>query len=292
MRVFVTGASGWIGSAVVPDLIAHGHEVAGLARSAEKARAVAAAGAHVLRGDLDSLDLLRDAARNADAVIHLAFVHDFGNFAESLRKDRAAITAIGEALEDTGRPFAIASGTLGVKPGRVITERDRPDPATAHPRQQSADAALALAERGVRAQVVRLAPTVHGEGDGGFVPALINAARERKTAGYVGDGANRWTAVHRSDAATVFRLAIEKAPAGAVLHAVAEEAVTARELAEAIGRGLGVPAEPANPEDLGWIGPMFALDSPASNTITREMLGWTPAGPTLLEDLEAGHYFN
>ncbi|MBM2623047.1 SDR family oxidoreductase [Actinoplanes sp. LDG1-06] len=291
MRVFVTGASGWIGSAVVPELISHGHEVVGLARSDEKARAVAAAGAQVLRGDLDSLDLLRDGARNADAVIHLAFVHDFGNFAESLRKDRAAIEALGEALEGTDRPLAIASGTLAVVPGRVLTENDTADLASAHPRQQNAAAALALVDKGVRTQIVRLAPTVHGEGDQGFVPTLINVARERKVAGYVGDGSNRWTAVHRSDAATLFRLAIEKAPAGAILHAVGEEAITARDIAGAIGRGLGVPTAQAEPADFGWIGPMFAADSPASNKITRELLGWNPTGPTLIEDLSAGHYF-
>jgi len=291
MRVFVTGASGWIGSAVVPDLLAHGHEVTGLARSDASAGKLTAAGAQVLRGDLDTLDVLAQGATDADAVIHLAFVHDFGAFAESLRKDRAAIDAIGAALEGTGRPFAIASGTLGLAPGRVATERDTPDPATAHPRQQSAAAALALADRGVRPLIVRLAPTVHGDGDKGFVPTLINLARERESAGYIGDGANRWTAVHRSDAATVFRLAIEKAPAGSVLHAVAEEAITGRAIAEAIGRGVGVPAAPATPDELGWIGPLFALDSPASHALTSELLGWEPTGPTLGDDLAEGHYF-
>ncbi|MBU2669384.1 SDR family oxidoreductase [Actinoplanes bogorensis] len=297
MRVFVTGASGWIGSAVVPELIAHGHQVVGLARSDEKAAAVAAAGAEVLRGDLDTLDVLAEGARTTDAVVHLAFVHDFGNFAESLRKDRAAIDTIGAALEGTGRPFAIASGTLGLTPGQVATEQTNPDPATAHPRQQSAAAALALAGRGVKPIIVRLAPTVHGAGDHGFVAELVRVARERKVAGYVGDGANRWTAVHRDDAAALIRLAIEKAAneeamAGRVVHAVAEEAVTAREIAEAIGRGLGIETAPAAPEELGWIGPMFAADSPASNTITRETYGWNPTGPTLIEDLDAGHYFN
>lgn len=291
MRVFVTGTSGWIGSAVVPDLLAHGHDVTGLARSDAAAERLAAAGAQVLRGDLDTLDVLAGGAKDSDAVIHLAFVHDFGNFAESLRKDRAAIDTIGAALEGTDRPFAIASGTLGLAPGRVATERDTPDPATAHPRQQSAAAALALTDRGVRPLVVRLAPTVHGEGDNGFVPTLVNLARERRAAGYIGDGANRWTAVHRSDAATLFRLAVEKAPAGSVLHGVAEESVTAREIAEAIGHGLGVPAGPATPDDLGWIGPLFALDSPASHALTSELLGWTPTGPTLLDDLAEGHYF-
>ncbi len=291
MRVFITGATGWIGSAVVPELLAHGHQVIGLARSDTKAETLEKSGAEVLRGDLDTLDVLREGARNADAVIHLAFVHDFSNFADSLTKDRAAIDAIGDALAGTDRPFAIASGTLGLLPGRVATETDRPDPATAHPRQQSAAATLALEDRGVRSIVVRLAPTVHGEGDGGFVPFLISVARDSKVAGYVGDGSNRWTAVHVKDAATLFRLAIEQAPAGSVLHAVGEEAVTGREIAEAIGRGLGVPVAPRRPEEFSWIGPMFAMDSPASNKITRELLGWTPVGPTLITDLDAGHYF-
>ncbi|MGK5681838.1 SDR family oxidoreductase [Actinoplanes sp. URMC 104] len=288
MRVFVTGASGWIGSAVVPELLRHGHEVLGLARSDASAQAVAATGAEVLRGDLDTLDVLQEGARQSDAVIHLAFVHDFGNFADSLRKDRAAIEAIGEALEGSGKAFAIASGTLGITPGRVATEHDQPDPATAHPRQQSAAAALALQNRGVRPIVVRLAPSVHGAGDHGFAAVLVAVARERGVAGYVGTGENRWTAVHRDDAATLFRLAVEKAPAGAVLHGVAEEAITAREIAEAIGRGLGLPTGPAAPEDFGWIGPMFAGDSPASSTVTRELLGWEPTGPGLIEDL--AHY--
>ena len=292
MRVFVTGASGWIGSAVVPELLAHGHEVVGLARSDASAEALARAGAQVLRGDLDTLDVLRAGAKDSDAVIHLAFVHDFGDFAESLRKDRAAIDAIGGALEGTGRPFAIASGTLGVIPGGVATERDTPDLAHAHPRQQSAAAALALAGRGVRAIVVRLAPSVHGEGDHGFLSTLVGVARQSGVAGYVGDGSNRWTAVHRQDAATLFRLAVEKAPAGSVLHGIAEEAVTGREIAEAIGRGLGVPAASEPPEHFGWIGPLFAMDSPASNELTRELLGWEPVGPGLITDLDAGHYFN
>jgi nucleoside-diphosphate-sugar epimerase len=292
MRVFVTGASGWIGSAAVPELLKHGHEVTGLARSDASAERVAAAGADVLRGDLDTLDVLREGASTSDAVIHLAFVHDFGNFADSLRKDRAAIDAIGDTLAGTGRPFAIASGTLGLIPGRVATERDIPDPATAHPRQQNAAALLALAGRDVKPIAVRLAPTVHGDGDGGFVPELIRVARERGVAGYIGDGSNRWTAVHRDDAATLFRLAVEQATAEpAIVHAVADEAVTGREIAEAIGRGLGVPTAEAKPEDLGWIGPMFAADSPASNALTRERLGWTPTGPSLLDDLAAGHYF-
>ncbi|WP_250037455.1 SDR family oxidoreductase [Paractinoplanes maris] len=305
MRVFVTGASGWIGSAVVPELLKHGHQVTGLARSDASAQRLTDLQADVLRGDLDALDVLQEGARTHDAVIHLAFVHDFSNLAESLRKDRAAIDAIGDALAGTGRPFAIASGTLGITVGTVATESDLADPAAGHPRQQSAAAALALADRQVRPIVVRLSPTVHGDGDYGFVPALIKVARERGVSGYIGAGDSRWTAVHRDDAATLFRLAIEHAatdtasesPApedatrGLVLHAVAEEALTARDIAEAIGRGLGVPTAESTMEALGWIGPMFAADGPASSSLTRELLGWKPTGPTLFDDLAQGHYF-
>lgn len=295
MRVFVTGASGWIGSAVVPELLAHGHEVVGLARSDEKAHALSEAGARVRRGDLTDLDALRAGAAEADAVIHLAFVHDFGNFAESLRLDRLAVDALGAELAGSDRPLAIASGTVGVIASGVLTERDEPDPIGANPRQATALATLALVDRGVRSIVVRLSPSVHGAGDQGFVPTLVGVARERGAAGYVGDGSNRWTAVHRQDAAALFRLAVEKAPAGSVLHGVADEAVTGREIAEAIGRGLGVPTVAVPPAEaaghFGWIGAFFGADSPASNALTRELLGWEPTGPTLLDDLAAGHYF-
>lgn len=299
MRVFVTGASGWIGSALVPDLIAGGHEVVGLARSDASAEALAAAGAAVQRGTLDDLDILRHAAEASDGVVHLAFKHDVafsGGFQAAADADRAAVEAFGETLAGSGRPLVIASGVLGLAPGRVATEHDRQDPATAIvPRLATAELALALASHGVRSSVVRLAPTVHGAGDHGFVPALIGIARDRGVAGYVGDGQSRWTAVHRRDAARLFRLALEQAPGGSVLHGTAEAAVTIRSIAEAIGRQLDLPVRSIAPEEaeahFGWIGPFLIPDSPASNDITRKLLGWEPTGPTLIEDLEAGHYF-
>ena len=295
MRVFVTGASGFIGSAVVPELIGAGHEVVGLARSQASAETVERAGATVLRGDLDDLDALRKGAVDSDAVIHLAFVHDFGNFDESARKDRVAIETIGAALEGTDRPFAIASGTLGAAPGRIATERDLPS-AAGNARSANAKVALDLVDRGVRTSIVRLSPSVHGDTDRhGFVPRLIQIAREKGVAGYVDDGANRWTAVHVRDAATLFRLGIERAPAGSVLHAVDDEALAALEIAAAIGRRLDVPTQSIPSDEVeqhfGWIGPLFAMDSPASNTLTRELLGWAPTHRGLISDLESGFYF-
>jgi len=286
MRVFVTGASGWIGSAVVPELLAAGHQVVGLARSEASAAALTAAGVEVRRGGLADLDVLRAGAREADAVVHLAFIHDdFANMAGAIAADRAAIETFVEALAGSGRALAIASGTLGLGPtDRPATEADGLAGAR-HPRAANAD--LVLAADGVRGLVVRLSPTVHGAGDPGFVAALVAVARERGHSGYVGDGSGRWNAVHRSDAARLFRLAIESAPAGTVLHAVGEEAVTHREIAELIGAGLDVPVGPAAVEELSWIGPMFAMDAPASSARTQDLLGWSPTGPTLAEDLRA-----
>ncbi len=300
MRVFVTGASGWIGSAVVPELLDAGHQVTGLARSDASAEALQAAGASVVRGDLSDLDLLRETAAASDAVVHLAFRHDIaftGQFAEAVESDRAAIAALGEGLPEGGA-LTIAGGILGLSvDGRPALETDRPAPESlAGGRQASAEAALALADRGVRSSVVRLSPTVHGEGDGGFVPTLITVARQRGVAGYPGDGAARWTAVARSDAARLFRLAIEVAPAGSVLHGVADEGIPVREIAEVIGRHLGVPVESVPVEQagehFGFLGMFLGFDSPASNAITREATGWKPTGPGLLEDLDKGHYFD
>ncbi|MCE0762738.1 SDR family oxidoreductase [Pseudonocardia kujensis] len=294
MRVFVTGASGWIGAAAVRELRRAGHQVVGLARSDAAAAAVAALGAEVHRGDLDDLDGLSAGAADSDGVVHLAYHHDFTQMAAAARMDLAAIEAIGRVLEGTGRPLVIASGVAGLAPGRVATERDDADPA-AHPRIANAAATLALADRGVRPVVVRFAPTVHGAGDHGFVARLVDIAREKGVSAHVGDGSNRWPAVHRHDAGALVRLAVEQAPAGSVLHAVAEEGVPARAIAEAIGRGLdlpvaAVPAEQAAAH-FGWLGGFFALDCPASNVQTRAQLGWEPTGPGLLEDLGEGHYF-
>jgi nucleoside-diphosphate-sugar epimerase len=293
MRVFVTGASGWIGSAVVPELLAAGHDVVGLARSDEAAAKVAAAGAQVLRGSLDDLDVLRAGADASDGVAHLAFIHDFSRYGDSIRVDERAIEALGAALEGSDRPLVIASGLAGLGNGRVATERDMP--AEGSPRAAAAATTLGFATRGVRSAVVRLAPTVHGAGDHGFVAVLVGIARDKGVSGYVGDGTNRWPGVHVHDAAHLFRLALERAPAGSVLHAVAEEGVATRTIAEVIGRQLDVPvasiAAAAADEHFGWLGRFFALDAAASSVQTRALLDWQPSGATLLDDLEAGHYF-
>jgi nucleoside-diphosphate-sugar epimerase len=292
MRVFVTGASGWIGSAVVPELIGAGHQVVGLARSDSSAAAIAAAGAEVLRGDLDDLDALRAGATGSDGVIHLAFIHDFTQFEDSVSADARAIETMGAALEGSGKPLVIASGTPAL-PGRVATERDEPAPGgPAAGRVANAQAALAMAARGVRSSVVGLPRTVHGDGDRhGFIAQLIAVAREKGVSGYVGDGSSRWPAVHVLDAAHLFRLAVEQTQAGSRLHAVGDEGVPVREIAEVIGRHLNVPAASAPAEDFGWLGQILAVDQPASSTLTRELLGWRPVQPGLIEDLEKGHYF-
>ena len=302
MRVFVTGASGWIGSAVVPELLAHGHSVVGLARSEASAAAVEQAGAEVVRGGIDDLDVLRDAAAGSDGVIHLAFKHDIafsGDYAGAATSDSAAIETLGSALEGTGRPFFIASGVLGLTaPGQVATETDGHDidPSAVGPaaRALNAELALSFVERGVRSGTVRLAPTVHGAGDEGFMASIVGVAKEKGVSAYVGDGSNRWPAVHRSDAARLYRLALEHAPAGSTLHAVAEEGVSFRDIAEAIGRRLDMSVTSIDPADaaahFGWLGGFIGLDSLASSAATRELLGWQPTGPSLIEDLDAGHY--
>jgi nucleoside-diphosphate-sugar epimerase len=298
MRVFVTGASGWIGSAVVPELIGAGHQVVGLARSDASAAALAAAGAEAHRGTLDDLDDLRSAAAASDGVIHLAFKHEeafSGDFAGAADADRRAIETFGAALAGSDRPLVIASGLAGHPSGVVVTEADAPDPGSpAGRRMLSERAALDLASSGVRSSSVRLAPTVHGEGDSGFVATLAGIAREQGVSGYLGDGSNHWPAVHRLDAARLFRLALEGAPAGSVLHGAAEEGVSLRAIAEAIGRALGVPAEPVAPEDaaehFGWLAMFLPIDVRASSALTRERLGWQPVQPGLLEDLDAGRY--
>jgi nucleoside-diphosphate-sugar epimerase len=292
MRIFVTGATGFIGSAVVAELIGAGHQVVGLARSDSSARAATDAGADVQRGSLDDLDSLRQAAETSDGVIHLAYNHDFNDFANGAELDRRAIETLGEALAGSDRPLVVAGGILWLSPGSTLTE-DKPAPPDL-PRF-SENAVLEFADRGVRAAVVRLPPSVHGAGDHGFVPRLIEVAREKGRSAYVGDGSNRWPAVHRLDAARAFRLAVESAPAGAVLQATDEEGVPARAIAETIGKHTDVPVTSVAPEQssehFGWIGPLFSVDAPATSIRTRERFGWRPEHAGLLDDLDAGHYF-
>jgi nucleoside-diphosphate-sugar epimerase len=304
MRIFVTGASGWIGSAVLPELLGAGHEVVALARSEASAQLLEAAGAIVERGDLDDPDHLAKLAADSDAVIHLAFQHEVaigGDFAAAGAADRRAVEAMGSALADSDRPFVLASGVVGLTAGRAATEDDGlvPSPELrANPagrRMATALFTLSLRGLGVRSSVLRLPPTVHGDGDHGFMATLVAIARQRGVAGYVGDGANRWPAVHRSDAARLARLAVEAAPAGTVLHAVAEEGVPFREIAGAMSRRLGVPTASVAPADatehFSFLGHFVGMDSPATAAVTRELLTWEPTGPGLLEDLEDEHYY-
>jgi nucleoside-diphosphate-sugar epimerase len=308
MRVFVTGASGWIGSAVVPELLGGGHQVVGLARSDASAAALVATGAEVLRGTIDDLDALRDAAAVSDGVIHLAFKHDLafsGGFQAAADADRRAVETIGAALAGSDRPFVIASGMVGLAPGRVATERDGHGQAAEPPthissgprtRWGTAEVTLGFAADRVRSSVVRLPPTVYGDGDPGFLATLVGVARQRGVSGYIGDGANRWPAVHRLDAAHLFRLALERAPAGSTLHAVTDEGVPIRAIADVIGRHLGlplaaIPAEQAA-DHFGWLAGFLAVDSPAASTLTRQLLGWQPTQPGLIDDLDKGHYFH
>lgn len=287
MKIFVTGASGFVGSAVVRELIHHGHEVLGLARSDASAGAIAAAGAQVLRGSLEDVESLERAARECDGVIHTAFIHDFSSYAASAATDCRAIEALGSALAGTGRPLVVTSGTMRTLTGSVATEDMPADPSS--PRRSEATA-LPFADRGVRVSIVRL-PIVHGDGDPGFVPELIRIARNERVSGFVGDGSNRWPAVHRLDAALAYRLALEKAPAGARVHAVAEEGIPTRDIATVIGRRLEVPVEARPIEHFGWIGTYFATDIPTASAATRERLGWLPTRAGLLTDLDHPRYF-
>jgi nucleoside-diphosphate-sugar epimerase len=308
MRVFVTGASGWIGSAVVAELIGAGHQVLGLARSDAAAASLSGAGAQVHRGDLTDLASLRRGAATSDGVIHLAFRHDLvvsGDLQGAAEADRRAVDVLGDTLAGSHRPFVIASGVLGLVPGRVGTERDGhggPHAGGAaiggglQTRLGTAELTLSFASRGVRSSIVRIAPTCHGDGDHGFMAALVGIARAKGVSGYIGDGFNRWPAVHRCDAAHLFCLALEKAPAGSTLHAVGEEGVRIRDVAEVIGRHLDLPVVSISPEDAGahfgfLVGPL-AVDGPASSALTRELVGWHPVHAALIPDLDEGHYFN
>lgn len=296
MRVFLTGATGFVGSAIVPELIAAGHKVTGLARSDAGAKLLAAAGAQVHRGDLEDLDSLRSGAAASDGVIHAGFIHDFTRFKEVCETDRRAIEALAAALAGSGRPLLVSSGTGLVSPGRLATEEMAPDSGpSAIPRIASEEATIAAAARGVRASVVRLSPSVHGDGDHGFVPNLIRTAREKGVSAYVGDGLNRWTAVHRLDAAHLYRLALEQGSAGARYHGVAEDGIAFRDIAEVIGSRLNLPVVSKSREEaanhFGWFAHFAALDCPASSKLTQERLGWRPTRLSLIEDLERGSYF-
>ena len=293
MRVFVTGATGFIGSAIVKELTRAGHQVLGLARSEKAAASLAAAGAKAHRGSLEDLESLRSGAAAADGVIHTAFIHDFNNYAPAAEADRRAIETLGETLAGSGRPLIVTSGTLLVqRQGALATEGNSHNPG--FPRK-SESAAAAAASRGVRVSSVRLAPSVHGQGDHGFVPHLVGIAREKGVSAYIGDGLNRWPAVHRFDAAVLYRLVLEKGAAGANYHGVADEGVPVREIAEVIGRRLNLPVVAKSREEaaghFGWIASFFALDGPASSAQTREQLGWQPKQPGLIADLDAEPYF-
>lgn len=296
MRVFVTGATGFIGSAIVQELISAGHQVVGLARTAAAAAALTRLGVEAHRGALDDLDSLKRGAAASDGVIHTAFIHDFSNYTANGETDRLAVEALGTALVGSGRPLVITSGTAVLPSGRLGTEDEEADSnSTAAPRVASEQVVLSMAAQGVRASVVRLPPSVHGEGDRAFVPALIAIAREKGVSAYLGDGLNRWPAVHRLDAAHLFRLALEQGSAGARFHGVADEGVPVKQIAEVIGRHLNVPIVAKSPEEsadhFGWLGHFLSVDCPASSVLTQERLGWVPRQPGLIADLDRAGYF-
>jgi nucleoside-diphosphate-sugar epimerase len=296
MRVFVTGATGFIGSAVVPELINAGHQVLGLTRSEAGAKSLTAAGAEVHRGDLNDLESLRKGAAMSDGVIHTAFIHDFSKFQEVCEVDRRAIEALGSALAGSDRPLLVTSGTLMANgaPGRPATEQDAPESSHAIPRVASEQAAASFAANGVRVGVMRL-PQVHNTVKQGLITYAVDLARQKGVSAYVGDGRNRWPAVHVLDAARLYRLALEKLDTGARYHAVAEEGVPTRDIAEVIGRGLKVPVTSVSPEEapahFGWLAAFAGRDLPASGALTQERLAWRPTGPGLIADLEQMRYY-
>jgi nucleoside-diphosphate-sugar epimerase len=293
MRVFVTGATGFIGSAIVKELLNAGHKVLGLARSDAAVASLKAAGADVHRGSLDDLESIRSGASAADGVIHTAFNHDFSKFKANCETDRQVIEALGSVLEGSNRPLVITSGTGLLGQGQLATEDAQAS--TTNPRIASEQAAAAVAARGAHVSVVRLSPSVHGDGDHGFVPMLIGFAREKGASAYIGDGMNRWPAVHRLDAAHLFRLAIEKNAASARYHGVADEGVPFREIAAVISRRLNLPVVAKSAEEagdhFGWFAHFAALDNPSSSQKTRELLGWQPKQPGLISDLDRPRYF-
>lgn len=295
MRVFVTGATGFIGTAVVQELRTAGHQVLGLARSDKAAAALAQRGVEAHRGELSDLDSLAAGARACDGVIHTAFIHDFSQYEANAQTDQRALEALARALEDTNKPLVATSGTTVLAPGRIGTEADVPAQDGLGRIRAASEVVLAAAERGVRVSVVRLPPSVHDQGDHGFVPALIDVARRTGIAAYVGDGDNRWPAVHRLDAAHLFRLALESATPGSRLHGVGEEGVPMRSIAEAIGQGLGVPVRSLRVDEaaahFGWLSLFVAVDNTTSSALTRESLGWWPQRPGLLADMRDSGYF-
>lgn len=297
MRVFVTGATGFIGTAVVSELQTAGHQVLGLARSDAAAQALTKAGAEAHRGELSDTNSLVAGAEITDGVIHLGFVHDFANYEAAIETDRRAIAALTDGLEESSKPFIATFGAVGLSVGRIATEEDAPLPAEngGTPRGESEALVLAAADRGIRASILRLPPSVHGEGDHGFVPMLIDIARRTGVAAYIGDGSNRRAAVHRFDAARLFRLALENAAPGARLHAIAEEGVPMRAIAQTIAEGLGVSTrsltESEAPAHFDWMSRFVGVDAPTSSALTRDRLAWVPQGPELLRDMRENGYF-